>query len=112
SRWYGSKGLGMVQAVIVHYFDMPDERKVVLVRADHLDGTNQYYIMGWNIVWESAQEDPIHQYRECALARVRQGAKVGVLFEAFHEEVFIRDLADYLRKARILPAEDAHIRME
>ncbi len=83
-RWYKLKDGGVPVVKLVKNLPF-GEYQVLTVAATSADHDIQHYILLCGLAWESMQHDPSTLHQKQLLARVRQGARVGVLYEIFQD---------------------------
>ena len=90
-RWYKAKAGALPKVEIQHAYTLDDYR-LLLVATTSPEGEMRHYFLGLGIAWESMEEDPFPRVQHHALAKVRQMNRVGVLYEAFNDDGFLRAL--------------------
>lgn len=91
-RWYRAKNDDAAEIRILHAYPIGEEYRLLLLEASVPDEDPHYYVLACGIAWESREEDPLMRYQSCVLSKVRQTNRVGVLYEAFQNEAFVRTL--------------------
>jgi maltose alpha-D-glucosyltransferase/alpha-amylase len=109
-RWYGAKDAGAptVEIMRVMTLDRGSAGPVLaLLRVRPPDQSPFLQLVGFGIAWEDGGDDPLERLLQFALARVRKGARLGVLYEATADADFARALlAGFMDGARSdLPSE-------
>jgi maltose alpha-D-glucosyltransferase/alpha-amylase len=101
-RWYAAKGSAIDRARIVdHVLWTEGKTSWVLALLEIGSGaaaTN--YFMPLGIAWEDREDDRVRNLSTAPLARVRQQASIGVMGDAFADEVFCRTLVAAMAKPR------------
>ncbi len=91
-RWYATKGdvVGRARLVDHAIWEKGDSSWMLPLVA--LDGPSESstYFMPLALAWENTEEERVHRLGPVALAKVRHQADVGVMADAFHDEVFGR----------------------
>ncbi|WP_246329239.1 maltose alpha-D-glucosyltransferase [Chthonobacter rhizosphaerae] len=107
-RWFGSKDQAIEGVRIAALAPVPGAGVLLADVAAELDGRSEHYLVPLEISWEEPNQPPLPQ--QLALARVRQGRRVGVLTDAFSGEALARAVIDHLRRQTRVPLEDGEIR--
>jgi maltose alpha-D-glucosyltransferase/alpha-amylase len=92
-RWFGGKGRTMRKAMLLERGEWATPLGnwlLALVEVDFEDGSVQTYSAPLALAWEQGDGSAIEALRHCTLARVRQRARVGVLYDAFWDDAFCR----------------------
>src|SRR5262249_40927832 len=71
-----------------------DKWLLSMARAKFADGAQQGYLLPLALAWEDAGLERIQQLLHCTLARVRQRARVGILYDAFWDDDFCLSMVD------------------
>ncbi len=94
-RWYAGKGRTIATATLVDQ----DEWTVgaaswllATVRVDFADGGSQEYALPLALAWESSGVETLQSLMHSTLARVRQRANVGILYDAYWDDEFCRSV--------------------
>lgn len=74
-----------------------------VLRVEFADGSPQYYFLPLATAWEDEADYPVDRVGGAALARVREQARMGLLYDAFADALFCRAFADALERADTLP---------
>ena len=90
-RWYGAKDAGTPKVEIAHALPLGGGHVLAVLRVAPPERPAFLQLVGLCIAWEE-REDPLERLIGSALARVRKGAKLGVLHEASGEPDFVRAL--------------------
>jgi maltose alpha-D-glucosyltransferase/alpha-amylase len=92
-RWFRGDGRAIGGVAL----DVPDEWQtgdgnwlLALARVDFDDGRRHTYALPLALAWEQGDGATVDALRHCTLARVRQRARVGVLYDAFRDDGFCR----------------------
>jgi maltose alpha-D-glucosyltransferase/alpha-amylase len=95
-RWYGAKEAGTPAVEILRAIGLdsgPAGRVLALLGVRAPDHPPFLQLVGLGIAWEERErDDPLERLLHCALARVRKGARLGVLHEASADAEFARAL--------------------
>ena len=93
-RWFGGKGRVIEQARAARAGRVADAARQLASRAwcevDLEGGSRQTYSLPLALAWEQGDGAGIDALLHCTLARVRQRARVGVLYDAFWDDAFCR----------------------
>ncbi|HVO87340.1 MAG TPA: maltose alpha-D-glucosyltransferase [Casimicrobiaceae bacterium] len=94
-RWFAGKGAGIRSAVLIERDDWgTDAGKwlLAIVLVTLANGQRQLYSLPLALAWEDREFERIQSLLPCTVARVRQRARVGVLYDAFWDDGFCRAL--------------------
>ncbi|MCD7111757.1 maltose alpha-D-glucosyltransferase [Rhizobium sp. DKSPLA3] len=96
-RWFGSKGETLHRATIVSALPMGFPHDILLGELEaELEGHTETYMLPLAIAWDDANPPALAQ--QLALARLRQGRRVGFLTDGFAVEPFARGVLKGLRE--------------
>jgi maltose alpha-D-glucosyltransferase/alpha-amylase len=110
-RWFASKNETLEGAHIAWAVPMPTTDDVLLAELEAtVDGRKEHYFMPLAISWEQANASPLPQ--QLALARVRQGRRVGFLTDAFSVEGLARGVLQALCDRASVATPDGEIRFQ
>lgn len=88
-RWFGSKGERLKQARLVAATPMGTTHNILLGELEtELEGHTETYLVPLTPVWDDLQPSALSQ--QLALARIRQGRRVGFLTDGFSVEAMAR----------------------
>ena len=90
-RWFAGKGAAIRSVELMQRDEWgSDTRKSLLaiVRVTLAQGERQLYSLPLSLAWEDSEFERIQSLLPSTLARVRQRARVGVLYEAFWDDDF------------------------
>jgi maltose alpha-D-glucosyltransferase / alpha-amylase len=93
-RWYGAKDAGTPAVEILRVITLdrgPAGLVLALLRVRPPDQPAFLQLVGLGIAWEE-RDDPLERLLHCALARVRKGARLGILYETTADAGFARGL--------------------
>ncbi len=113
-RWFGGKGAGIASARLGTRELFSSERGrwlISLVDVRLQDGGEQRYFLPLGLAWEE-QQDNVMRSGEWTLAKVREGARAGVMVDAFADPAFCLSLIDALERRQRLPFGDGELRFE
>jgi maltose alpha-D-glucosyltransferase/alpha-amylase len=104
-RWYAAKGVAIERARIVDYV-MWQEGKlswvVALLEVDMAPEPAAYF-MPLALAWEDGDEERMRNLSTAAIAKIRQQSNVGVMGDAFADEIFCRAVVDAMARRRDIP---------
>jgi maltose alpha-D-glucosyltransferase / alpha-amylase len=105
-RWYAAKGTAIERARILDHVVWQEGKVSWLVTLLEVGGAEEAasYFMPLALAWEERDEDRVRNLMTSAVARVRQQSNVGVLGDAFADELFCRALVGAMAKGREIPA--------
>ena len=101
-RWYAAKGTPIERARIVDQVVWQEGKTSWLVALIDIVGAGEAasYFMPLALAWEDRDEDRVRALSTSAVAKVRQQANVGVMGDAFADELFCRALVAAMAKRR------------
>jgi maltose alpha-D-glucosyltransferase/alpha-amylase len=91
-RWYAAKGTPIERVRITEQVLWQEGKVTWLVALVELDGAEPRasYFLPLGLAWEDREDDRVRNLSTSAVAKVRQQANVGVMGDAFADEVFCR----------------------
>jgi maltose alpha-D-glucosyltransferase/alpha-amylase len=91
-RWYAAKGTAIERARIEDHVLWQEGKLSWLVALLDLEGGGEHagYFMPLALAWEERDEERVRNLSTAAVAKVRQQANVGVMGDAFADEMFCR----------------------
>jgi maltose alpha-D-glucosyltransferase / alpha-amylase len=94
-RWYASKGTAIDRAHIADYVLWQEAKLSWLVTLLDVEGGGERtgYFMPLALAWEERDEERVRNLSTAAVAKIRQQADVGVMGDAFADEMFCRAVA-------------------
>ncbi len=102
-RWYGAKDAGVPTIEIAEVVTLDQTGHLLMVlRVTAPDHAPFLQLIGLAIAWEE-RDDPLERLQANALARVRKGARLGVLHEASGDPEFTRALLAGFSEAPQVP---------
>jgi maltose alpha-D-glucosyltransferase/alpha-amylase len=104
-RWYGAKDAGLPTIEVVQAVPLArgaDGHVLLLLRVAPPEHEPFQLLVGLAIAWEE-REDPADRLLGSALARIRKGARLGVLHEASGDADFVRALLAGFADGKELP---------
>ncbi|MDI1257767.1 maltose alpha-D-glucosyltransferase [Aquabacterium sp.] len=112
-RWYAAKGTAIKSAVIVDSAVWEEGRHSWLLPVVDIDGTGQdgsAYFLPLAMAWEDKDEERMRGLAMSAVARVRQQASVGLMADAFADEVFCRALLQAIATNKTVETSQGELR--
>ncbi len=109
-RWYGDKNSRLAGVEVVRSAELRSssgEWLLPILSITRADGERRLYFLPIARAWESGGEDVIQT--PAAIARLRRGGRVGVLYDATHDEAFALAVLDALRADTHLSATDGTV---
>jgi len=91
-RWYAAKGTPIERARITEQVLWQEGKVSWLMALVELDGAEPRatYFLPLGLAWEDREDDRVRNLSTSAVAKIRQQANVGVMGDAFADEVFCR----------------------
>jgi len=91
-RWYAAKGTPIERVRITEQVLWQEGKVTWLVALVELDGAEPRasYFLPLGLAWEDREDDRVRNLSTSAVAKIRQQANVGVMGDAFADEVFCR----------------------
>jgi maltose alpha-D-glucosyltransferase / alpha-amylase len=104
-RWYAAKGTPIDRAHISEHVLWQEGKVSWLVALVELDGAEERpnYFLPLALAWEERDEDRVRNLSTSAVAKIRQQANVGVMGDAFADEVFCRAVVAAMAAGREVP---------
>ncbi|MBC7907253.1 MAG: maltose alpha-D-glucosyltransferase, partial [Rhodospirillaceae bacterium] len=112
-RWFADKDVGMSGAEMIRWAELATSRGhwvmgTVAVRRG--DGGTSTYLVPFGQSWGEAGEEASHASPGGhTMARLRKGARVGVLTDAFCDDDFLLALVEVMRERAVLPGSDGNM---
>jgi maltose alpha-D-glucosyltransferase/alpha-amylase len=106
-RWFAGKDARLIGVNIDTAVELRDGDRSWLLLISRVDSAGRdaaRYSVPLAVAWESATEDPLARLLPSALARVRQGARLGTLHDAVADERFARALVHKIAANETLDA--------
>jgi maltose alpha-D-glucosyltransferase / alpha-amylase len=93
-RWYAAKGARLDRARIADHLLWQEGKTTWLVALLDLEcaGERTSYFMPLALAWEERDEERVRNLSTAAVAKIRQQANVGVMGDAFADELFCRSI--------------------
>jgi maltose alpha-D-glucosyltransferase/alpha-amylase len=104
-RWYAAKGTAIESARITDHVLWQDGYVSWLVALVELDGVEERvsYFLPLAMAWEERDEDRVRNLSTAAVVKIRQQANVGVMGDAFADELFCRAVVAAMAGGREIP---------
>ncbi len=110
-RWFGGSRGGAAQLADASEWNVGSGNWLLAtVRVAGRGGAAGLYVLPLSLAWDEAGEERLATLGHCSLARVRQRARVGVLYDALWDDSFCRALIDAVAGELSLPVGNGHIR--
>ncbi len=94
-RWFAAKGETVTRIEVVEEQEWGaggGNWLLALLEVSLAGGSSQLYFLPLGIAWETAGDNPVDRFGAAALARVREKARIGILYDAFIDPVYCRAL--------------------
>jgi maltose alpha-D-glucosyltransferase/alpha-amylase len=94
-RWFAGKGRAITSTELIEQDEWATDAgrwMLGFVRVGFAEGEEQSYALPLALAWEDAGFDRVQALLHCTLARVRQHARVGILYDAFWDDAFCGSL--------------------
>src|ERR1700723_747111 len=93
-RWYAAKGTPIDRARIAEHVLWQEGKVGWLMALVELDGVEERpsYFLPLALAWEERDEERVRNLSTAAVAKIRQQANVGVMGDAFADELFCRSI--------------------
>ncbi len=111
-RWFAAKGrdLERVELAAMEPWEGGGEHFLLAWVRAHLDGGEVHtYLLPLALAWGEVDDEAIRPLMTSALARVRQQAHMGILYDAVAAEAFPRALVDAMARAAEVPLGDGRL---
>ena len=111
-RWYATKGTPIERARVTEQVLWQEGKVVWLVALVELDGTEPRanYFLPLGLAWEEREDERVRNLSTSAVAKVRQQANVGVMGDAFADELFCRAVVSAIGARREIPMSAGKLR--
>jgi maltose alpha-D-glucosyltransferase/alpha-amylase len=109
-RWFAAKGERLLGTRIAYAVPVPDQPVILAEIEAHVGERRERYVLPMGLAWEDEALDPLVQ--PLALARIRRGARVGFLTDAFTLDPMVRAWIGALRGRVSVDLEDGEGRVE
>jgi maltose alpha-D-glucosyltransferase/alpha-amylase len=107
-RWFDAKGRAIERVTLKEQDDWQTPSGnwlLAMVQVDVAGGSRHTYSQPLALAWEQGDGDRLQSLLHCTLARVRQRARVGILYDAFCDDAFDLEIARAMKAnaVRALP---------
>jgi maltose alpha-D-glucosyltransferase / alpha-amylase len=111
-RWYADKGKAIERVRITEQVLWQEGKASWLLALVELDGTEERadYFLPLAMAWEERDEERVRNLSTAAVAKIRQQANVGVMGDAFADELFCRAVVAAMAVGREIPAVQGKLR--
>jgi maltose alpha-D-glucosyltransferase/alpha-amylase len=109
-RWYTAKGTAIDRARIIDHALWQDGKLswlMALLDVGGAEGAN--YFMPLALAWEERDEDRVRNLSTAAIAKIRQQSSIGVMGDAFADEVFCRAVVAAMAARREVAASQGKL---
>jgi maltose alpha-D-glucosyltransferase/alpha-amylase len=108
-RWFASKDKALKSAKLVKSDKIPGRTlEILLTEVEvQLSGKSENYQLPLGISWDGETNAPLPQ--QLALARIRQGRRLGYLTDAFALDAFPLGIIRALRNRTVIPVDDGEV---
>jgi maltose alpha-D-glucosyltransferase/alpha-amylase len=110
-RWYATKGTTITRARLADHVQWDQGDRSWLLPLVDLEGPSERsgYFVPLALAWEDHDEERLKNLTLAALAKVRQQANIGVMGDAFADEVFCRAVVAAIGAGLELPAASGRL---
>jgi maltose alpha-D-glucosyltransferase / alpha-amylase len=111
-RWYGAKGTPVERVRIAEHVLWQEGKVCWLVALVELDAVEERatYFLPLALAWEERDDERARNLATAAVARIRQQANVGVMGDAFADELFCRAVVAAMAVGREIPMQLGKLR--
>ncbi|BAU48059.1 alpha-amylase [Sulfurifustis variabilis] len=111
-RWYAAKGEPIARLTLTDRALWEEGGASWLIALFRLEGGAEpaHYFLPMSLVWEEGDEERLRGVLPATVARVRQQAQIGVLADAFADEVFCRAVVNAIERGLELPSANGVVR--
>ena len=104
-RWYAAKGTAIERARITDQVLWQEGKVSWLVALVELDGSEERasYFLPLAMAWEERDDERVKNLTTSAVVKIRQQANVGVMGDAFADELFCRAVVAAMAAGRAIP---------
>ncbi|MBX9634492.1 MAG: maltose alpha-D-glucosyltransferase, partial [Magnetospirillum sp.] len=108
-RWFADKDVGISGVELVHWVELASLRGhwlVASVAVRRADGAANRYLLPFGQSWGEIGEET---FLVNTMARLRKGARMGVLVDAFSDDGFLLALVETMRAQAVLPGSSGSL---
>jgi maltose alpha-D-glucosyltransferase/alpha-amylase len=111
-RWYAAKGTPVERARITEQVLWQEGKVSWLMALVELDGPEPRanYFLPLGLAWEEREDERVKNLSTSAVAKIRQQANVGVMGDAFADELFCRAMVAAMAAGREIPMSAGKLR--
>ncbi len=111
-RWYAAKSTAIERARITDQVLWQEGKVSWLVALVELDGAEERtsYFLPLAMAWEERDEERVKNLSTVAVAKIRQQANVGVMGDAFADELFCRAVVAAMAAGREIPMSQGKLK--
>ncbi len=111
-RWYAAKGTPIERARVTEQVLWQEGKVSWLMALVELDGTEPRanYFLPLGLAWEEREDERVKNLSTSAVAKVRQQSNVGVMGDAFADELFCRAVVAAMAASREIPMSAGKLR--
>jgi maltose alpha-D-glucosyltransferase/alpha-amylase len=104
-RWYAAKGTAIERARITEQVLWQEGKVSWLVALVDIDAAQEHasYFLPLALAWEERDEERVRNLSTAAVAKIRQQGNVGVMGDAFADELFCRAIVAAMAVGREIP---------
>jgi maltose alpha-D-glucosyltransferase/alpha-amylase len=104
-RWYAAKGTAIERVRVAEHVLWQEGKVCWLVALVELDGIEERasYFLPLALAWEDRDEERVRNLATAAVAKIRQQGNVGVMGDAFADELFCRAVVAAMAVGREIP---------
>jgi len=105
TRWYAAKGTPIERARIMEQVLWQEGKLSWLVALVELDGAGEHtsYFLPLALAWEERDDERVRNLSSSAVAKIRQQGNVGIIGDAFADEMFCRNVVAAMAAGREIP---------
>jgi maltose alpha-D-glucosyltransferase/alpha-amylase len=105
-RWFAGKGRGIARTGFIDQDEWVTDAGRWLLGLAHVtfsDGGEQFYSLPLSLAWEDSGPEHSQGQLHATLARVRQRANVGIVYDAYWDDNFCRSIVDSMGRGERVP---------
>jgi len=99
-RWYPHKGTPIDRARVAEHVLWQDGKQYWLIAMVEVDSSSDRYFLPLALAWEEREEERLRNLLTSAVAKVRQQGNVGIMGDAFADELFCRAVVSAMAARR------------
>ncbi|MDX5410558.1 MAG: maltose alpha-D-glucosyltransferase [Thauera sp.] len=114
-RWFAGKGQSVTAVAVTHeqeWRTADGNWLLTVLELRFAEGEPQHYFLPLAVAWEERGDHPADRVGAQALARVREKARVGLLYDAFADPAFCRALLCAMAAGGTLPLDGGAVRFD